>query len=107
MHAALAKMDNYYVTVYSALFFGAAHLHSVFWNYSQQHSINAAIAISLLQFAYTFLFGLFASFLLFKTQSILGPIVAHMICNYLGLPEFNPRYAFGAVLFFCLMSLDL
>ena len=40
-------------------------------------------------FTYTTLFGWFAAFLFYRTRQLSAPVVAHMLCNHLGLPSFH------------------
>lgn len=47
---------------------------------------NAAAVVAA-QFAYTYLFGTLAVFLLLRTGSICAPIAAHGFCNVLGVPD--------------------
>ena len=47
---------------------------------------NALLLVTA-QFAYTYVFGLFANFLLLRTGNIFGPITAHAFCNVLGVPD--------------------
>jgi prenyl protein peptidase len=39
------------------------------------------------QFAYTSLFGAFASFCMLRTGNVCGPVAAHAFCNVLGVPD--------------------
>ena len=70
------------------LWFGVAHLHHIFDKVSKDRSAwKVAIAESLLQFAYTSIFGYIAGLLLLRTGTVLAPIVSHTICNLSGLPD--------------------
>lgn len=78
----------------SPLVFGLAHVHH-FYEFRVTNPgtpIIAAIARSVLQFAYTYLFGVFATFIFLRTASLLSVVTVHIFCNYMGLPRF-----FGSV----------
>lgn len=66
---------------YSAAVFGAAHIHHRFD--SKVDWLSVAV-----QFTYTFLFGAYSSYLFLRTGFILGPFLAHVFCNFMGLPDF-------------------
>jgi len=38
---------------------------------------------------YTYLFGIFATFLLLKSGTLVAGIVAHVVCNFMGLPSLD------------------
>lgn len=63
-----------------AILFGAAHLH---------HAATVGLVPALFQFAYTSLFGMYAALLLLNSGTVVAPVVAHMTCNYLGIPDFE------------------
>jgi len=72
------------------LFFGVAHLHHlVEWYRWRQLSLLHAILVTLVQFCYTSLFGLYSAFLFIRTGHLASPVVSHMFCNYMGLPDFG------------------
>jgi prenyl protein peptidase len=50
-----------------------------------------ALIRSLLQFTYTTLFGSYATFLYMRTGSLLGVILVHAFCNWMGFPRFWGR----------------
>lgn len=73
----------------SPLVFGLAHLHH-FYEFRVTNpgvSIIAAVARSVLQFSYTYLFGIYATFIFLRTGSLLAVIVVHSFCNTMGLPR--------------------
>lgn len=47
--------------------------------------------IAALQFAYTTVFGWYATFLFQRTGTVWAPLVAHILCNFMGLPRLGPR----------------
>ncbi|KAH8653648.1 prenyl proteinase rce1 [Xylariales sp. PMI_506] len=77
----------------SPVIFGLAHLHH-FYEFRISHPqvpITVSLARSLLQFAYTSLFGAYATFLFLRTGSLLAIVVVHAFCNCMGLPRFWGR----------------
>ncbi|KAI9016968.1 hypothetical protein BC832DRAFT_2004 [Gaertneriomyces semiglobifer] len=100
LHAAGASKTA--IVFGAPLFFGIAHAHH---GYELFHRLGATrdiltkvIASCAFQFAYTTLFGWYATLLLMRTGSILAPIVSHMFCNFMGVPAFDeiddyPRYS--------------
>ena len=78
------------------LFFGVAHLHHLYEQYRQipprqrSRKIVCQLLLGLLfQWAYTTLFGAYVSHVFIRTASLSGVTLAHVICNYLGLPEIS------------------
>lgn len=63
-----------------AALFSLAHGH---------HVLQYGSAIVLLQMSYTMFFGVYASILYIHTNHLIAPIIAHCICNLLGLPDFQ------------------
>lgn len=64
----------------SALLFALAHAH---------HGLSTSTSAVLLQFTFTFLFGIYAAALYDNTASICAPYAAHVLCNVLELPNFE------------------
>jgi prenyl protein peptidase len=97
----------------SPLVFGIAHVHH-FYEFRITHphvSLPAAVVRSVIQFSYTYLFGIYATFIFIRTGSLPAVILIHTFCNYMGLPrvwgqlepywlpqEGNPRSATVAML---------
>ncbi|KAF2755513.1 hypothetical protein EJ05DRAFT_104430 [Pseudovirgaria hyperparasitica] len=75
------------------LYFGIAHVHHYYEFRLTNPGVPAlpALARSLFQFAYTSLFGFYAAFVFLRTRSLLGLILAHSFCNWMGLPRFWGR----------------
>ncbi|KAI8915638.1 CAAX protease self-immunity-domain-containing protein [Gorgonomyces haynaldii] len=71
------------------LYFGLAHVHHGYSVYRQSKKLVPVVVSVVFQFAYTTLFGWFAAYALVRTRSIVGPILAHMFCNYMGFPSFD------------------
>ncbi|KAI9689451.1 MAG: hypothetical protein M1822_010102 [Bathelium mastoideum] len=71
------------------LYFGIAHLHHLY-EFRLRHPAEPfalAVARSLVQFAYTSLFGWIAEFIFLRTGSLVACVVAHSFCNAMGLPR--------------------
>lgn len=88
-----AKMSPTKVVFITPLYFGVAHIHH-FYEFKLTHPqvpVVPALARTLFQFAYTSLFGFFASFLFLRTGSLPAAILAHSFCNLMGLPRFWGR----------------
>lgn len=71
------------------LFFGTAHVHHAVLLLRQGHRLGPVIVRTLFQFAYTSLFGSYATFAYLKTQSIVAVAVCHAFCNAQGLPDLS------------------
>ncbi|KAF3441680.1 hypothetical protein FNV43_RR15595 [Rhamnella rubrinervis] len=69
------------------IFFSLAHLNHLLEVYSRENFnlIKASMVIAL-QLGYTVIFGSYASFLFIRTGHLLAPLVAHIFCNFMGLP---------------------
>ncbi|KAH1216980.1 CAAX prenyl protease 2 [Glycine max] len=65
----------------------AAHLNHFLEIYAKQNYriVKAAMVIGL-QLGYTVVFGSYASFLFIRTGHLIAPLVAHIYCNFMGLP---------------------
>ncbi|RZB81183.1 CAAX prenyl protease 2 [Glycine soja] len=65
----------------------AAHLNHFLEIYAKQNYriVKAAMVIGL-QLGYTVVFGSYASFLFVRTGHLIAPLVAHIYCNFMGLP---------------------
>lgn len=77
------------IVLVSPVIFGLAHVHH-FYEFRVTHPqvpLVAAIARSMLQFAYTTLFGSYATFLFLRTGSLLCVVLVHAFCNSMGLPR--------------------
>lgn len=102
------------------LFFGTAHLHHIYEGYkSKEKDLKILLIGHLFQFAYTYCFGVYSSYLFVRTGSFFASFLAHSFCNMMGFPdfdglinEFNGRtrvfliimYFFGLISFICLLS---
>jgi prenyl protein peptidase len=71
------------------ILFGLAHVHH-FYEFRLTHPrVPAAAALlrSAFQFAYTTLFGAYATFLFLRTGSLAAVCAVHAFCNCMGLPQ--------------------
>ncbi|PVH85487.1 Abi-domain-containing protein [Cadophora sp. DSE1049] len=85
----LARTSNTTIIFLTPIIFGLAHIHH-FYEFRITHPdtpIIAAIARSVLQLSYTTLFGGYVTFLYLRTGSLLGVILVHAFCNWMGLPR--------------------
>ncbi|XP_010530508.1 PREDICTED: CAAX prenyl protease 2 isoform X2 [Tarenaya hassleriana] len=74
------------------ILFSLAHLNHFMELYIKHNrNVLKASAIVGLQLGYTAVFGSYASFLFIRTGHFVSPLVAHIFCNYMGLPVFFAR----------------
>jgi prenyl protein peptidase len=90
------------------IFFGLAHVHHLFLNSNDVVKLKIAgkklivkkIYLSTIaQAGYTTIFGFITSYLYIHTGTLAAPLLAHVFCNYMGLPPtdfFDQPKAFGA-----------
>lgn len=72
------------------LFFGIAHGHHlVEWYRWRQIPFADALLITIVQLCYTSLFGLYSAFLFVRTGHLVSPVISHVYCNIMGLPDIN------------------
>ncbi|KAI1497503.1 hypothetical protein F5X99DRAFT_361243 [Biscogniauxia marginata] len=77
----------------SPVIFGLAHFHH-FYEFRLSHPrvpVAAGLLRSLVQLAYTSLFGAYATFLFLRSGSLLAIFAVHAFCNVMGLPRFWGR----------------
>jgi prenyl protein peptidase len=89
----LAKIAPTKIVFVSPLYFGIAHVHHLY-EFRLTHPeipMLPAVIRSIIQFAYTSLFGFFAAFVFLRTGSLYPSIAAHSFCNWSGLPRFWGR----------------
>ncbi|KAK9734276.1 hypothetical protein RND81_04G128100 [Saponaria officinalis] len=69
------------------VFFSLSHLNHLFEFDSQKDCYVVKFSLALgVQLVYTMVFGSYASFLFVRTGHIVAPLVAHIVCNFMGLP---------------------
>ena len=72
------------------MWFALAHVHHLFEKlYVQKQPLASAVISTIVQLTYTSIFGAIATYLHVRTGSIAAPITCHMICNFVGLPDFS------------------
>ena len=71
------------------LYFGIAHIHHCYeQRLTHPHTPFLPIFLSsLIQFAYTTIFGWYAAFLFLRTGSLWAVVAVHSFCNWMGLPR--------------------
>ena len=85
----LASLSPTRIVLLTPLYFGIAHVHH-FYEFTLTHPhtpLLPALLRSLVQFAYTTLFGWFATFVFLRTGSLYAVILTHSFCNWTGLPR--------------------
>ncbi|KAM3523460.1 hypothetical protein NHJ13051_005063 [Beauveria bassiana] len=85
----LAQASPSSIIFLSPLLFGCAHVHH-FYEFRLTNPgvpIYAAVARTIIQLAYTSLFGAYVTFLFLQTGSLLAVVLVHAFCNSLGLPR--------------------
>eukprot|EP00529_Nitzschia_sp_RCC80_P026446 CAMPEP_0113506040 /NCGR_PEP_ID=MMETSP0014_2-20120614/35675_1 /TAXON_ID=2857 /ORGANISM="Nitzschia sp." /LENGTH=343 /DNA_ID=CAMNT_0000401467 /DNA_START=326 /DNA_END=1354 /DNA_ORIENTATION=+ /assembly_acc=CAM_ASM_000159 len=78
------------VSLIAPLFFGVAHIHhavvrlqkSPSSTTSFRPSVSSVILMTVFQFLYTTLFGMYATYMLIRTGSVLAVTVSHSYCNW-------------------------
>ncbi|XP_044304660.1 CAAX prenyl protease 2 [Varanus komodoensis] len=69
------------------LFFGVAHFHHVIEQLRFRQGSRTNIFLSaVFQFSYTAVFGAYTAFLFIRTGHLIGPVLCHSFCNYVGFP---------------------
>ncbi|CAI2352970.1 unnamed protein product [Caenorhabditis sp. 36 PRJEB53466] len=66
--------------------FAASHFHHIWDDQRKGYSLAHSILQRGFQFCYTYVFGMFATYLQLTTRHAVVPIIAHSICNAQGLP---------------------
>uniref|UniRef100_A0A1A8MM34 CAAX prenyl protease 2 n=1 Tax=Nothobranchius pienaari TaxID=704102 RepID=A0A1A8MM34_9TELE len=100
------------------LFFGVAHFHHVIELLRFRQGTMSGIFISaVFQFSYTAVFGAYTAFIFIRTGHLIGPVLCHSFCNYMGFPAISAAlehpqrltvlssYLLGVFLFFLLLFL--
>ncbi|KAI9677616.1 MAG: hypothetical protein M1817_006570 [Caeruleum heppii] len=96
----LAKVCPTRIIFFTPLYFGIAHIHH-FYEFSLTHPhtpLLPALVRSLVQFAYTSLFGFYATFVYLRTGSTVAVVLSHSFCNWCGLPRVWGRVEAGVPL---------
>ncbi|XP_006808549.1 CAAX prenyl protease 2 [Neolamprologus brichardi] len=98
------------------LFFGVAHFHHVIELLRFRQGTLLGIFLSaVFQFSYTAVFGAYTAFIFIRTGHLIGPVLCHSFCNYMGFPAISTAlehpyrltvlssYLLGVLLFFLLL----
>lgn len=100
-----------YTCLVVPLFFGVAHLHHIIEGYFfNEMPLDLVIVQHLFQFSYTYVFGIYSSYLYLRTGSLLAAVSSHMFCNYMGFPEVSdlvgsfPAWSRNVILFFYVLG---
>lgn len=84
--------STYTVIFLCPIFFSLAHLnHLLEYYYQHNCSLIKACMVVGVQLGYTVIFGAYASFLLVRTGHLTAPLIAHIFCNFMGLPVIVSR----------------
>uniref|UniRef100_A0A6M2DUH6 CAAX prenyl protease 2 n=1 Tax=Xenopsylla cheopis TaxID=163159 RepID=A0A6M2DUH6_XENCH len=76
------------------LFFGVAHFHHMLERLKSGMDLKTAIIISLFQFLYTTLFGVYSAYLFVRTGHFAAPFIVHAFCNHMGFPNFQEALSY-------------
>ena len=68
------------------LFFGIAHAHHFVTKYPTL-GVQKALLVTMVQLAYTYVFGLLSAYIFLRTGHLIAPTIAHTFCNFMGLPD--------------------
>ncbi|KAJ8346551.1 hypothetical protein SKAU_G00279520 [Synaphobranchus kaupii] len=72
------------------LFFGVAHFHHVIELLRfRQGTVSAIFLSAVFQFSYTGVFGAYTAFIFIRTGHLLGPVLCHSFCNFMGFPALS------------------
>ncbi|MGH0131987.1 UNVERIFIED_CONTAM: hypothetical protein FKN15_078289 [Acipenser sinensis] len=72
------------------LFFGVAHFHHVIELLRfRQGTIGGIVLSAVFQFSYTAVFGTYTAFIFVRTGHLIGPVLCHSFCNYMGFPALS------------------
>jgi prenyl protein peptidase len=75
------------VSLIAPLFFGTAHLHHALLKLYERQRLSIVLTQTAFQFAYTWLFGSYATYAFLQTGSIVAVSASHSFCNGMGLPD--------------------
>lgn len=71
------------------LFFGLAHLHHIIEGVmNNESSLKFLLVQHCFQFAYTYIFGVYSSYLFLRTGNFFASFLSHSFCNLMGFPNF-------------------
>jgi len=104
--------------IISPLFFGVAHFHHMVERIRKGQGFIPSFLVSMFQFAYTTVFGMYSALLFVRTGHLAAPFLVHAYCNFMGFPDFaevvnsEPRkrlflsamFVLGAISFYLLLD---
>ncbi|XP_065344188.1 CAAX prenyl protease 2 [Cloeon dipterum] len=67
--------------------FGVAHFHHMIERIYTGVPFKNAFLLSMFQFCYTTVFGIYSAFLFYRTGHIVAPFIVHAFCNLMGFPD--------------------
>lgn len=105
--------------IISPLFFGVAHFHHMVERIRKGQDILSSFLVSVFQFTYTTIFGMYSALLFVRTGHLAAPFLVHAYCNFMGFPDFTevansePRkrwflismFLLGAISFYYLLDI--
>ncbi|KAJ7357410.1 CAAX prenyl protease [Desmophyllum pertusum] len=71
------------------LFFGVAHIHHVIERLKLGENPKDVWSTAIFQFGYTTVFGGYTAFLFLRTGHLIGPVLCHSFCNFMGFPPID------------------
>jgi prenyl protein peptidase len=100
----LSSLSTLWVTITAPLFFGLSHVHHGLVKLRRGHDQLSVAVQTFVQFAYTSLFGSYATYVFLQTRSLFAPTLCHAYCNGMGLPDLSflqqhsPLYRFRGLI---------
>uniref|UniRef100_A0A7E4VM72 CAAX prenyl protease 2 n=1 Tax=Panagrellus redivivus TaxID=6233 RepID=A0A7E4VM72_PANRE len=82
--------------VLTPLFFASSHMHHLISDIQDGLAWKSALNYRLVQFGYTYLFGVYATYVFTQTGHLIAPVMCHALCNTLGVPAFAEVSLFPA-----------
>lgn len=84
-----STMGALQISLTAPLFFGFAHAHHAALKIRQGEELAPVLMGTAFQFAYTSIFGAYASYAYLRTRSLTAIVVCHAFCNAMGLPDLS------------------
>jgi len=114
----LGYYTHHQAIIISPLFFGVAHFHHMVERIRKGQDVCHSFLVSVFQFTYTTVFGMYSALLFVKTGHFAAPFLVHAYCNFMGFPDFGevinsePKkrmflilmFVFGALAFYLLLD---
>lgn len=83
--------------IISSLFFGIGHFHHIYSRLKNGLELESAILVSMFQFLYTTVFGIYSAFLFASTGHFIAPLLAHSFCNFMGVPDIQELFEYEGI----------